>query len=286
MNLDNLEIKSGNAVAKKLYTGIAPIQIVAVNPTRAELANLFETEEEKIKEPNYFTEDSTRIDFWYRNHSNLNTPLFGKFALFVSQTPRISQTGKTQFIDNFSKSCWAENLGDLANRNAGLADFKKLNLKDVRTAIKGEEDLYNLLRAYGNVDINNSPFMLDDITAIVKGNVKELREFFAHFNQRGGGIKVLMGVKDGQYQDVWNNLFLTLNGKISDYILNRITEPNYGYKQYYGGSLSFQEFVADAEPASIENEKDPWDSDPFEDTPKASSTTAPTNTSDDDDLFG
>jgi len=294
MNLDNLETRSSNSSNKKLYTGIAPIKIVAVNPTREQIAEMYEVDVEKVKEPNYFTEDSTRIDFWYRNHDSITTPLLGKFALFVSNQVRTSQSGKTQYIDNHSKVCWADSLGDLSERNGKLADYNKLKLEKVREALRGEEDLYSLLKAYGNVDINNSPFMLDDIKNIIKGNVNELREFFNHFNKKEGGIKVLMGVKDGQYQDVWNSMFLTVNGKLSDYMRNKITDSNYGYKHFYGNSFAFKEFVSSEEPTDVES-GDPWDNvnaDPFGDVPNtpnvaATSTNKPQSESPfEDDLFG
>jgi len=284
MNLENLETRTGSTSTKKLFTGIAPIKIVAVNPTREQIAALYDVDVEKVKEPNYFTEDSTRIDFWYKNHDSISTPLLGKFALFLSNQVRTSQSGKTQYIDAHSKTCWADSLGDLSERNSKLADYNKLKLDKVREALRGEEDLYSLLRSYGNVDTNSSLLMLDDIKSIIKGNVKELREFFDHFNKKDGGVKVLMGVKDGQYQDVWNAMFLTIYGKVTDYIRNRITDGNYGYKHYYGGSFVLKEFVAGDEPDNVDSGSDPWttDSDPFSDVPSKPAAASPFE----DDLFG
>jgi hypothetical protein len=286
MNLENLETRTSGASNKKLFTGIAPIKIVAVNPTREQIAALYEVDVEKVKEPNYFTEDSTRIDFFYKNHDSITTPLLGKFALFLSNQPRTSQSGKNQYIDNHSKTCWADSLGDLSERNSKLADYNKLKLDNVRQALRGEEDLYSLLRAYGNIDTNNSPFMLDDIKNIIKGNVKELREFFAWADNKGGGVKVLLGVKDGQYQDVWNSMFLTVNGKLSDYMKNKITDDNYGYRHYYGHSFNLKEYIADSAPDAVDSGNDPWttNDDPFGDVPV---TKAPeSNSPFEDDLFG
>jgi hypothetical protein len=286
MNLDNLETRTSGTSNKKLFTGIAPIKIVAVNPTREQIAALYEVDVEKVKEPNYFTEDSTRIDFFYKNHESLTTPLLGKFALFISAQTRVSQSGKTQYIDNHSKVTWADSLGDLSERNSKLADYNKLKLDNVREALRGEEDLYTLLRSYGNIDTNNSALMLDDIKNIIKGNVKELRDFFDYFNKKDGGVRVLMGVKDGQYQDVWNSLFLTLTAKITDYTKGRITDSNYGYKHHYADSLQFKEYVADAEPNSVETGDNAWttESDPFGDVPSV--TPAKSESPFEDDLFG
>lgn len=286
MNLENLETRTSGTSNKKLFTGIAPIKIVAVNPTREQIAALYDVDVEKVKEPNYFTEDSTRIDFFYKNHDSLTTPLLGKFALFVSGQKRVSQSGKVQYIDNHSKVTWADSLGDLSERNSKLADYNKLKLDNVREALRGEEDLYSLLRCYGNIDTNSSALMLDDIKAIIKGNVKELRDFFDYFNKKDGGVRVLMGVKDGQYQDVWNSLFLTLTAKISDYTKSRITDANYGYKHHYANSFQLKEYIADAEPTTVESGNDSWttEEDPFGDVPSV--TPAKSESPFEDDLFG
>jgi hypothetical protein len=294
MNLEKLETRSSSPSSKKLYTGMAALKIVLVNPSREQIAALYEVDVEKVKEPNYFTDGSTRIDFYYKNHDSVNTPILGKFALFLSNEVRKSQAGKTQYIDNYSKVCWADSLGDLSERNMKLADYSKLKLDTAREALRGEEDLYNLMRAYGNVDTTSSPFVLDSIEKIIKGNVNELREFFAWADSKNGGIKVLLGVKEGQYQDVWTNMFLTVNGKLTDYLRNRITDSQYGYKHYYGNSFTLKEFVASDEPVTTESGSDPWTSedieDPFGDSTSvstsSSSSASSSSTTDVDDLFG
>ena len=41
---------------------------------------------------------------------------------------------------------------------------------------------------------------------------------------------------------------MSADAKITDYIRNKIT-GEYGYKNYYAGSLNFQEFIAGEEPS-------------------------------------
>ena len=287
MNLESLETRQPSSSSKKLYTGFATLEIVAVNPTREEIAKLYDVDVEKTKEPNYFLENSTRIDLWYRNHSSHPTPLLGKFCVFISKDYRVSQGGKNQYIDAHSRVCWADSISDLSARNERLADFNKLNIGTARQAFKGEEDILNLMKVYGNIDITNGPFALDDFISIVKGNVKELVEFFEHFNKKNGGVKVLLGVKDGQYQDICTLVFLPVNGKITDYATKRITADDYGYKQYYGNSFDFEEFVADAEPTKATETLD-W-ADSGTTSPSSTSTTTASSTSpfvsDDEDIF-
>lgn len=289
MNLDNLETRTSTGGQKKLFTGIANLKIVSINPTREQIAEFYEAADlEKVKEPNYFHEDSTRLDFYYKNHDSINMEFKGKFSLFISNEPRVSQSGKKQYIDAHSKTCWATSLGDLSEINSRLKDFNRLKLNKVREAKRGEETLYSLLKAYSNVDTNTSEFVLDSYESLVKGQVKELTEFFQHYNVKfNGGVKVLMGIKEGQYQDIWTNLFMNVNAKISEYLKNRITDADYGYKHFYGGSFVFKEFIPTDEPKEVESSSDL--DDPFSDSPSTTSS-APTSNSDDgfdvDDLFG
>jgi hypothetical protein len=273
MKLDSLEIRSTSGTPKKLFTGFGNITIVAVNPTQKEIAELYEVEVDKVKEPNYSHDNNvTRLDFFFKNHPTMNQEFTSKFSVFVSPEVRVSQSNKNQYIDSHAKTCWADSLGDLSERNAKLKDFSKLKLNKVRQAVRGEEDLYNVLRAYGNVDTSKEEFMLDDFGAILKGKVSELRDYFEHFNKLDGGLKVLFGIKEGQYQDIYTNIMLHPTNKISDYVKNKITDESYGYKHYYGNSFEFKEFIASSEPATIESGDDPFSDDPFSSSPSTTST--------------
>jgi len=279
MNLENLETRQSTS-SKKLFTGITPVKIVAVNPSRQWIADTFKVDLEKVKEPVYDIdggpdrEKSTRLDFWFTNMDDTKTEFTSKVSIFVSNEFRVSKSGNKQYIDAYSKTTWADSIDDLVEKNSRLHEATKLDPKTARQANKGEEEIYNLLKAYGNVDVSKKPFMLEDFKAIIKGDVRELQEFFNHFNKKNGGVKVLMGVKDGQYQDVWSSLFLPVDGKVTDYIRNKIT-GEYGYKHYYAGSLNFQEFVPGEEPTFASS------SEPAIDWGTSSTATA----SDDKDLF-
>ena len=65
-----------------------------------------------------------------------------------------------------------------------------------------------------------------------------------------------------------------------------ITDSNYGYKHHYGDNLQFKEYIADAEPNTVETGNDSWttDDDPFGDVPSA--TPAKSESPFEDDLFG
>ncbi len=130
-------------------------------------------------------------------------------------------------------------------------DSRKLDMKSVREAKKGEEAVYGLMKAYSNANPKTQPFVLDSWSAIASGRTNELEAFFKHFNEKGMGAKVLLGIRDGQYQDVYTNLFLNISsGKITDYVKKNV-EGEYGFKSYYAG-YDFKVYDPEAAPESNE----------------------------------
>lgn len=278
MKFDQLETRE--ASSRKMYTGFAPIQIIAVNPTAKELAKILGIEDDKVKEPTYEGENGMRLDFWYVNHPDFKTDLRGKFSLWVNNDTRMSQAGKKQFMDNFTKTSWAENLASLSEAQAAIDPSRRLDMKSVREAKGGEETVYSLLKAYGNISPKEKPFVLDNWSSIAKGKGNELVDFFAHFNKANMGVKVLLGIKDDKYQDVCTKVFLNVQGKITDYVSKQIT-GEYGFKSFYG-SYTFKEYTENNAPDANETES------PFKDSMMSWETsevaTAPVST-DIDDIF-
>jgi hypothetical protein len=191
-----------------------------------------------------------RLDFWYVNHPDFKTEFRGKFSLFVSNETRTSQSGKTQYIDNYTKTAWATNLAGLSEMISGWDPSRKLDMKSVREAKKGEETVYSMLKAYANANPKSQPFLLDSWAAIASGRTNELEGFFKHFNEKNGGIKILLGIRDGQYQDAYTGIFLNVGGKITDYVKKNV-EGEYGFKSYYP-SYDFKTYDPEAAPASSE----------------------------------
>jgi hypothetical protein len=247
MNLNELETRE--PYSRKLVTGFAPIQIIAVNPTVKKLKEILGTDE--VKEPEYISEKNTRLEFWYKNHPMSKLEFKGKFAIWISNNVRISKNDRKQYIDNFTKTVWATNLAHIAEVTSSWDASRKLDMKSIREAKEGEEQIYNLMKAYANASPKTKPFVLDDWNALVKANGSELEAFFNHFNESNGGIKMLLGVREGKYQDAFTGVFLNVNGKVTDYVTSRIV-GEYGYKGDFQNNYDLKEY--DIESAPSENE--------------------------------
>jgi len=243
INVNDVE-ESVQGFEKKLFTGYAPVQIVAVNPNEKGLASLFNTDIEKIKNPEYDkTEGKMRLDFWYKNHPSCDTELLGKFSLWVNNETVVGKnSGKTQYMDNYTKTAWAVDLATLSADQQAKDPMYRLDSKSIREAKTGEEDVYELLKAYANARPKEKPFVLDSWTSIARGNVAELRDFFDAFNSKGSGIKIPLTIREGKFQSVFTKGIVHLNSPITDYIKKRFN-GEYGCKDFYGDSFLLKEFV-------------------------------------------
>jgi len=258
MNLNELEVGSSSSSSngpKKMYTGLAPIQIKMVNPSAKQIADFYGIEESKVKDPNYVKEDAeitTRLDFFYESHPDSKHDLKGKFSVFIRNKPRESKSGKKQYIDNYAKTSWANNLSELSANQQKVKEFMRLDIDSAREAYPGEETIYKLLKAYGNIVPRTKPLKLSNWKDLIKGNGAELEKFFEFFNNNNAGVMVMMGVRDWQYQDVFTGHFMTLGSKLSDYDKRQI-EGDYGFKSFYDGYV-FSEYSQEDAPESNEVE--------------------------------
>ena len=146
MNLNELETREVSN--RKYYTGFAPIQIIAVNPNEDKLKEILGLDE--VKTPVYEGEKNIRLDFWYVNHPSSKVEMRGKFSLWVSNNTRISKSDKNQFIDNFTKTAWAENLAGLSDTMRSWDESRRLDKSSIREAKEGEENVYSLMNIQNN----------------------------------------------------------------------------------------------------------------------------------------
>lgn len=231
----------GNAV--KRYIGVAPVSILAVNPNKAELEKLYNTQLEN--DPKYLSEvevgedkhkvQNVRLDFIVKTDAEKcgGIEFTTKVAFFLRKEYRYNRDHtKVQVIDKYGRTAWVTieqaEAHEIPVYKNGLANIDK----DYSPAYHGEEELTNFIKAYLNIPnvmkyVNNTWVMVDkpedcearleSIDEYFKGNFKELRDVIAL--QPNNKVKVLFGVRttDGnkQYQAVYNQMFLKNN--ITDY---------------------------------------------------------------------
>lgn len=231
--------QSTEGTSVKRYIGVAPVKILAINPSKQELEKLYNTELEKDPEYVSITEvgedkhkvETVRIDFIVNTVPEKcdNIDFMSKVSFFIRNEYRYNRDKtKVQVIDKYGRTAWVT-IEQAKKREIPMYSNGPANLDaDYRPVFVGEEDLTNFLKEYLNIPnvmkyVNNKWVMntntsdsearLESIKNYFKGDFTELRNAVAL--QPDNKIKVLFGVKttddNRQFQAVFTQMFLRNN---------------------------------------------------------------------------
>lgn len=237
------------AKGKQLWTGVANMKVIAINPTVDELAKIYNTD--NVSEPTYVTENNNgntkvRLDFFLQNEEN---GIITSFPIWLENEARVSVAGNNQFINRKVQSTWSTSLEDLtANEKMSWFD-----MTTAREAKSGEVDLYEFLVKWTNaqtgesVDLELSNFE----NLITKGDISELKEIMAKI---GKTVNVLLGVRDGQYQSVYTK-YVNRGHIASTKGFEKNLDGEYGeFKANYANSLELKLYTEQPAPETTTNE--------------------------------
>lgn len=229
--------KEAQLSERKLYTGICPVDVIAINPSAEDLKKIYNKQE--VNEPQYLSTNEEgkakcRLDFFLKNE---DIDLLTKFSIYLEDKEDVSSSGKKRFINLKTQSMYANSLEEIAT-NPNLTWF---DIKTARVAKVGEVQLYEMLVKLTNASLDDdSKLELSNLDAIIKGNVFELREI----NEKiGKGLKVLLGVKDNQYQDVYNRFFMKKGQNRIDAMQRNATGEYGSFKSDFQNSMELKEYV-------------------------------------------
>lgn len=246
-NSSDVQVAGGGV---PLFTGIAPVRVVAVNPNLGELASIGVN---MRTEPNYEVDmgDKTgKICFWIHNDEhNFTTRLE---ILVGNQHRKESSTGKHQVTNNYGQVTWA------ANPDSTPDWFKK---EGVRRMYPGEEILINFTKAWANIP-NDGECSFDTIDNIVKGDVTELKSLVTAL--KDNKLRVMLGVKDGKYQNVYNRHFGRLKPQRDQLFVKALNDEYGTFNAEYNSDLKLQSYSpelvqpTETEAAPAETADDLW----------------------------
>lgn len=214
-----------------LYTGIAAVTVVAVNPTLGELASIGVN---LRTEPTYDVDmgDKTgKLTFWLNNDQyNFTT----RFDILIGNKHRNeSSTGKFQITNKYGQVTWA------TDPNSAPDWFKS---DGVRRMYPGEETLINFVKAWANIP-NDGECAFDTIDDIVNLKVEELKSLITSL--KDNKLRVLLGVKDDKYQSVYTRHFGRLKPK-RDALFVKALNDSYGeFNAAYNEDLQLQPYAAE-----------------------------------------
>jgi hypothetical protein len=206
----------------ELWSGITNMNILAVNPTLAEL-NAMDINAKS--EPNYTVEFSgqayNKIVFWLGNDDAKV-----KAEILMAPELRTSKTGKNQWINKFGVNCWSEEA----------PTYEWFKEDGQHKAYIGEETLIKFMIAWANV-LKGGEVTLDTMEQIVQGNVSELQAYVKALTNNQ--IKVLVGVKDGKYQTVYSKYFGKTSVNRTDFFVNELNKEFGSFNADFNADLEW-----------------------------------------------
>ena len=194
----------------KTFSGLTNVKVVAVNPTMAELHAM----DINVKqEPNYTVsfsdQEYNKVVFWLSN-SDCNF----KLEILMNTTHKKSQTGKFQWINNIGQSTWSEEA----------PTYEWWKSEGQRKAYTGEETLINFVKAWANVAAGDE-VSFETIDNIASGDVREIKSLISILTNNE--VRVLIGVKDDKYQQVYTKYFGRVKPQRDDLFVKALND-DYG----------------------------------------------------------
>lgn len=252
-----MAVKGDKREGYKLYTGLCDMKVVAINPTREKLAELYKKEDVKLTDYTSMTKDGNarlRVDIYLQND---DLKIFTKATLWLEDKLMQSKDGNMkQYINTVGLTCWIKDGDNAPNWFKG----------DYRQAYLGEEALYKFLSSWTAIDPKKpgSQIMLDtEFSDIIQGDTSELESLVDPEVFGSDKVRVLLSVKEGKYQDVFTKVFLTAGSnyvkKLRD-VLEDDASRGYAYKSDYQDSFDLKEFTGSTTGSSeshVEEEESP-----------------------------
>ena len=194
----------------KTFSGLTNVKVIAVNPTMAELHAMdINVKQEPNYKVSFSDQDYNKVVFWLANEdSNF------KLEILMTSTPRVSQAGKHQWINSVGQSTWSED-------SPSYEWWKK---EGERKAYVGEETLINFIKAWANV-ASGDDVSFDTIDLIASGDITEIKELSKALTTNE--VRVLVGVKDDKYQQVYTKYFGRVKPQRDDLFVKALND-DYG----------------------------------------------------------
>jgi hypothetical protein len=193
-----------------LFSGLTNASVIAVNPTMAELHAL----EINVKqEPNYSvtigSEDYNKVVFWLKTEDTAV-----RLEVLMQNKTRLSQNGKHQWINNIGQATWSEDS----------PTYDWWRAEGQRKGYVGEETLINFTKAWANV-ASGDEVSFETIAKIAAGDIAEVKALVSVL--KDNCVRVLVGVKDDKYQQVYTKHFGRIKPQRDDLFIKALND-DYG----------------------------------------------------------
>ena len=228
--------ESREAAPMKHYIGVGSVNVIGINPNKAQLAEMFglELEEEPVYHGTQQTKEGKTVDFARLDvviqtipEANNGIEIKNRMSFFVRNEYRFNRDGsKVQVIDKYGRTAWVTNAELQTHAIPVYSNGNQANLDaDYRPCYVGEEDLTNFFKTFLNIpspmvyknkqwvpaeNLNECLARFDNIANMFKGDFSEFVNAWKF--QPTNKIKILYGIRttnEGkQYQTFYTRMFL------------------------------------------------------------------------------
>lgn len=228
--------ESREATPMNHYIGVGSVNVIGINPNKAQLAEMFglELEEEPVYHGTQQTKESKTVDFARLDvviqtipEANNGIDVKNRMSFFVRNEYRFNRDGsKVQVIDKYGRTAWVTNAELQTHAIPVYSNGNQANLDaDYRPCYVGEEDLTNFFKTFLNIpspmvyknkqwvpaeNLNECLARFDNIANMFKGDFSEFVNAWKF--QPTNKIKILYGIRttnEGkQYQTFYTRMFL------------------------------------------------------------------------------
>ena len=263
-------VESKETAPIKRYVGVAPVKIVAINPTKTELEKIYNTTLDK--EPEYLGSNEkdgksvpfVRVDFIVATDpTKSDIEMTTKASFFVRKQFMINREGtKVKVIDKYARTAWVTQEEFKNHLVPTYANGPARIDNNYRMLYQGEEELITFVKNYlGIVDVDefvdgtwvmrknpeNYEAGFNNIENWFKGDISEIKS--AINMMPNNYVKMLFGVRttdEGrEYQDVFTRKTQIFNSRTNNKIEKALTEAkNAGaYANTYFEVCDLKEYV-------------------------------------------
>lgn len=285
-------VESKESTPVKRYVGVAPVKVLAVNPTKAELEKIYGTTLDK--EPEYLGSREVdgknipfvRVDFLVStDEEKSGVAMTTKASFFVRKQYMMNREAtKVKVIDKYARSAW---VTQDEFKNKLIPTYKNGPAridKDYRMLYQGEEELLMFVKNYlGITDVEeyvdgvwrmkakpeDYTAGFNDMENWFKGNVSEIKSAIAMMPNNY--VKLLFGVRttdDGrEFQDVFTRASQRLNTRKNTVIEKALKEAQDAgaYANTYFEVCDLKEYTPQPTDVGnmVENDDLPFGDDPW-----------------------
>lgn len=241
MKIDSRASDQGGS--KPLYTGVAAVKVVAINPTMSELQDMGYNPQQ---EPEYIgvTQDGHAkavIDFYLVDPE---TGASGKRRFWLENKERITRAGdKFEFIDDYAVSGFAPDLDTLQSW---------VDKDTARKALVGEAALLSFVSPWANVnpfpgaDGKRGLCSFEDISRLFSNDTSELKSILTGESTKDNKVKILFNVitteSGNTFQDIYPYHFERERTNSTKMWEKRLNDDFTQCKGDYQNSLAFQKY--------------------------------------------